>query len=144
MADERTLTVPGRLEMLAQISDFVSQAARDAGFDEDDVFHVQMAVDEACANIIEHGYGPNNSGTIDLTCICDKDSDLYVEIRDRGRRFDPDRALPPHLDKGDVDLGEVQAGGLGLYFIRKLMEEVTFQFDEASGNRLTMVKRRPR
>lgn len=142
MADPRTLTVPGQFEQLAPISDFITQVARDAGFDEDDVFYIQMAVDEACANIVEHSYGPNDRGEITLKCSSDPDGALRVEIRDTGRSFNPDQIPPPRIDneKGDVD--EVQIGGLGLYFIRKLMDEVTFHFDPFSGNRLTLIKRR--
>jgi serine/threonine-protein kinase RsbW len=43
-----------------------------------------------------------------------------------------------------ADLESLPEGGLGLYFMRKLMDQVTFQFDEQNGNVLTMVKRRPR
>jgi len=144
MADERTLTVPGRLDELAHISDFITQVARDAGFGEDDVFHIQMAVDEACSNIIEHGYGQDGGEDISLTCVLEANGDLRIEIRDRGRPFDPAQVSLPQIDTGKDDLDEVQIGGLGLYFMRKLMDEVTFHFNEKSGNRLTMVKRRPR
>ncbi|MGH9204002.1 MAG: ATP-binding protein [Vicinamibacterales bacterium] len=144
MADERTLTVPGRVEYLAQIADFITQAARDAGFDEDDVFHVHMAVDEACSNIIEHAYAGDAHGDISVTCVRETDGDLRVEICDQGKPFDPDQVPVPHIGKSPLDLDELRIGGLGLFFIRKLMDEVTFHFDEECGNTLTMVKRRPR
>lgn len=51
------LTVDGRFENLATIADFVIQAAQASGLDEKAVFEVQMAVDEACTNIIQHDYG---------------------------------------------------------------------------------------
>jgi len=142
MVDERTLTAPGRFESLAQISDFITQVARDAGFDEDGVFHVQMAVDEACSNVIEHAYG-QVSGDIVLTCGVDEAGDLRIDIRDSGTRFDPDSVPLPQVEVGKVDLDDLNIGGLGLFFIRKLMDEVTFRFDAESGNHLTMVKRRP-
>ncbi len=142
MVDERTLTVPGRFECLAQISDFIAQAARDAGFDEDDAFHVQMAVDEACSNVIEHAY-EQAAGDIVLNCRVDEAGDFRVDIRDFGRPFDPDSVPMPHVEGGEVDLDVVKIGGLGLFFMRKLMDEVTFRFGVESGNHLTMVKRRP-
>jgi serine/threonine-protein kinase RsbW len=144
MAEKRTLTVPARFDQLARISDFVTQAARDAGFGEDDVFHIQMAVDEACANIVEHAYGPESAGDIGLTCSDETGGELRIEIRDHGRPFNPDGVPVPKIGQGKTDLDELQIGGLGLYFMRKLMDEVTFEFSPEIGNRLTMIKRRPR
>ena len=69
--EERHLTVPGRFESLARISEFVTAAAKSAGLAEDDVFHVEMAVDEACSNVIEHAYS-QQSGNIELTCSADE------------------------------------------------------------------------
>ncbi|HLF27864.1 MAG TPA: ATP-binding protein [Anaerolineae bacterium] len=144
MVNERTLTVPGRYENLARISDFITQVARDAGFDEDDVFHIQMAVDEACSNIIEHAYGQAGDGDIDLLCRVAENGDLVVEIRDHGQPFDPDQVPFPKIEGDNVDLESMKVGGLGLFFMRKLMDEVNFRFDPGAGNHLTMVKRRPR
>jgi len=141
MFETRRLTVPGRFDSLAQISDFIAQAARDAGLDEDGVFHVQMAVDEACSNVIEHAYA-ESLGDIDLECHVDAGGDLRVEIRDQGGPFDPESVSPPPVTNGSVDIDEMKIGGLGLFFMRKLMDEVTFRFDAATGNHLTMVKRR--
>jgi serine/threonine-protein kinase RsbW len=144
MADERTLSVPGRFESLALISDFITRAAQDAGFGEDDVFHIQMAVDEACSNVVEHAYGGGGDGNIVLRCRTDGSGDFRVDILDRGKPFDPDRVPVPQVEPGAVDIDDVKIGGLGLYFMRKLMDEVTFRFDRQVGNHLTMIKRRPR
>ncbi|HEY4691651.1 MAG TPA: ATP-binding protein [Anaerolineae bacterium] len=141
--DERTLTLPGRFENLAKISDFITQAARAAGFDADAVFHVQMAVDEACSNVIEHAYGMDRSGDITLICRADDRGDLRIEIVDYGRPFDPNRVPIPRIDPEHFDLDEMKVGGLGIFFMRKLMDEVTFYFDANTGNHLTMIKRRP-
>ncbi len=137
--DKRCLTVPGRFEYLAQIADFVGAAARASGWSEEDVFRVQMAVDEACSNVIEHAYGPDWQGTIDLSCCVEDQGDLVISIRDNGRPFDPAKVPEPNVGGEWENLSE---GGLGLYFMRKLMDEITFHFDEKNGNVLTMVKRR--
>jgi len=143
MLHARRLTVPGRFESLAQISDFITRAARDAGLDEDGVFHVQMAVDEACSNVIEHAYA-ESQGHIVVECVAEAGGDLRIEIRDQGRPFDPDSVPPPPVTNGSVEVDEMKVGGLGLFFMRKLMDEVTFRFDAAMGNHLTMIKRRRR
>jgi serine/threonine-protein kinase RsbW len=140
MGPGRQLTVPGRFEYLAQIAEFVTQAAREAGLSEDDIFHVEMAVDEACSNVIEHAYA-DVTGDIGLTCKIPQPGQLEIIVRDSGRPFDPDAVPQPHLGEG-AGLDTVQEGGLGLYFMRKLMDEVRFEFKPGNGNTLYMTKRR--
>jgi serine/threonine-protein kinase RsbW len=136
---ERCLTIPGRFESLAQIAEFVSAAARDAGWDEDEAFHIQVAVDEACSNIIEHAYGPDKPGKVTLTCCIESRGDLVISIHDNGKPFDPTAIPKPPIG---VELEDLPEGGLGLYFMHKLMDQVEFHFDAEHGNVLTMVKRR--
>ena len=140
MAQEQHLTVPGQFEYLAQISDFVIKAAREAGLSEDDIFHVEMAVDEACSNVIEHAYA-RVEGNIELACAVPEPGRLTITIHDQGRPFDPESVPQPPLGE-DATLDMIQEGGLGLYFMRKLMDEVTFSFTPGDGNTLVMTKRR--
>ena len=137
---KRCLTVPGRFESLAQIAEFVEETVRAASWNDDEVYHVQMAVDEACSNVMEHAYGSGWQGDIDLTCCIEDQGDLVISIRDNGKPFDPSSVPEPPIG---ADLESLPEGGLGLYFMRKLMDQVTFHFDEKNGNMLTMVKRRP-
>jgi serine/threonine-protein kinase RsbW len=134
----QTRAFPGRFDSLAAIGQFVSRAAEAAGLDARAVYSVQMAVDEACSNIIEHAYGGEGRGNIECTCHVDKDG-LTVVLRDEGRCFDPTSVPAPALH---ANLEERTGGGLGLYFMRQLMDEVHFEFTPGSGNLLTMVKRR--
>jgi serine/threonine-protein kinase RsbW len=140
MGQAQRLTVPGRFEYLAQIAEFVTQAARGAGLTDDDVFHVEMAVDEACSNVIEHAYA-GAAGEIELTCASPEQGRLEVVIHDRGRSFDPAAVLEPNVGAG-ASLDALQAGGLGLFFMRKLMDEVRFNFSPGCGNTLYMIKRK--
>ena len=139
MEQSQQLIVPGRFECLTEIAAFVTQAAREAGLNNDDVFHVEMAVDEACSNIIEHAYA-SETGEINLACTCPATGQLEVVIRDSGQPFDP--ADVPESNVGaPTDLDNLNEGGLGLYFMRKLMDEVRFEFVPGQGNVLTMTKR---
>jgi len=137
--NDRCLKVPGKVECLAQIADFVGSVARDAGWNDKQIYHVQMAVDEACSNIIEHAYGPGIQGDIELSCCVEAQGDLVISIHDDGRPFDPTVVPDPPLGS---DLENLPEGGLGMYFMRKLMDQVTFRFDKKGGNTLIMVKRR--
>lgn len=113
------------------------EIAQSAGFEGFAVYSIEMAVDEACSNIIEHAYGGEGKGRIGCTCTVNENS-ITIILKDQGKPFDPSIVPPPNLSK---DLDERQAHGLGLFFIRQWMDEVHFTSDE-SENILTMVKRK--
>jgi anti-anti-sigma factor len=136
MVEERRLTVLGRYryEAIPTVTHFVGEAAQAAGLDEEEVFHCQMAADEACTNIIEHAYG-EGVGDIEITCLVE-DGKCTIHIVDYGKPFDPDSVPPPKLTE---NLDDIKPGGIGLYLMRKVMDEVVFDFT-GPGNRLTLVK----
>jgi serine/threonine-protein kinase RsbW len=133
-----TITFPGRFKNLAEISDFVAGEARQAGLNESEVYAVQLAVDEACSNIIEHSYGGEGVGEIECTAESTK-SGLKIVLRDRGKPFNPEAIPEPNLN---VPLNQLKPGGLGVFLMRKMMDEVHFDFNTDGGNVLTMVKRK--
>jgi serine/threonine-protein kinase RsbW len=132
-----TLTFPGRFESLPAIADFVRKAAHDAGLSSFQVYAVETALDEACANIIEHAYGGENKGEIECSCLID-DIGLTVVLRDHGRPFNPKKIKNPDVK---APLQDRSDHGLGLYFIRQWMDEVDFEF-KPGHNTLTMSKRK--
>ncbi len=133
-----TRKFPGRYENLLEIGDFVRKIAEEAGFDSSQVYSVQLAVDEACTNIIEHGYGGEGRG--EIVCSCDSTEEgLTIVIQDWGRQFDPDEIPDPDYD---VPLEKLQSRGAGLFLMGNLMDEVDFRFDKSGGNMLTMKKRK--
>jgi serine/threonine-protein kinase RsbW len=138
MDTTQTLVFPGRFDSLATIAEFVTAAAETAGLDARAVYAVQMAVDEACSNIIEHAYGGEGRGTIECTCRINDDG-LTVILRDYGCSFDPTCVPEPDIH---CCLEERDESGLGLYFIRQLMDKVRFECTSDAGNVLTLVKRK--
>lgn len=138
MDTSQTHTFPGQFDSLTAIGKFVTQAAEAAGLGACAIYNVQMAVDEACSNIIEHAYGGKERGDIECTCRIN-DAGLTVILRDHGRPFDP--TCVPEPDRC-ATIKECKVGGLGVYFMRQLMDQVHFEFMPNSGNVLTMTKRR--
>jgi anti-sigma regulatory factor (Ser/Thr protein kinase) len=138
MSKERTKVFPGRYESLAAIDRFVADAAEEVGFDEGTVYLVRLAVDEACSNIIAHAYGGEGDGVIECSCHPREDH-LTVILRDQGQPFDPESVPPPNLSD---DLEQRTGGGLGLYFIREIMDEVDFDSEPGAENVLILVKRK--
>jgi anti-sigma regulatory factor (Ser/Thr protein kinase) len=138
MPSKNELTVPGNFENLARISRFIEEAAIQAKLDDRGIYAIQMAVDEACTNIIEHAYGGEGRGDLRLACTVKKDG-LQVVIYDQGSPFDP--AQVPALNT-EAPLHERPSGGVGLFFIRKLVDRVEFKFGTPQGNQLILFKHR--
>lgn len=134
-----TVCVRACLENLPAILDCVGDTAREAGFDERAVNQVQVAVDEACANVIEHAYAGREPGDMQVSCCLDRQG-IVIRVRDWGRAFEPERVAVPDID---APLEERQLGGLGLFMIRRLMDHVSFTFDPVEGNEVVMAKRFP-
>ena len=136
MATEEGLCVTSSLTSLSDIAQYVAVQASAAGLDEDRTFEVQMAVDEACTNSIQHAYRGHNTGELRVCCFREGD-DFVVEITDFGAPFDP-QSIPAPDVTGPLE--ERSIGGLGVYLMRQLMDSVQFRADPQSGNVVVMRK----
>jgi serine/threonine-protein kinase RsbW len=137
MGKRRRLRLHATLESIPEALDCVGECARKMGFDEREVRRIQIAVDEACANVIDHAYEGMPPGEMEVECACEG-LDFVVRIRDWGRCFKPDCVPVPDVD---APLEERSLGGLGLYLIRRTMDRAEFSFDPILGNELVLVKR---
>lgn len=135
------LTISAHYENLNAVREFVGWIASGCGMSEKSVYAVQMASDEACTNIIEHAYGGESNEKIDCFCQVTPQA-LVITVHDHGEPFNPLEVEEPDFN---ASLEERDNGGLGLFLMRKLMDEVQFTFkpsSQPSDNILTMVKRR--
>ena len=130
------LEVEAALENLSVIGHFIADTMEGLGADQETIYKVQLAVDEACTNIVQHAYS-GRGGRIRLICAI-VDDEFIIKIRDKGRPFDPNSVPVPDLG---ADLDKRKIGGLGIYFMKKMMDEISYKFDVESGNELTMRKR---
>jgi serine/threonine-protein kinase RsbW len=128
---------PANFDYLDEIRDYVGQKARAAGFADKDIYSIQLATDEGASNIIEHAYAGSSNATLELTCTFEKNK-LIVTLRDQGKSFDITKVETPDIK---TDLSERKIGGLGIYLMRKLMDEVRYEATR-TGNVLTLIKLR--
>ncbi|HCU56909.1 MAG TPA: ATP-binding protein [Anaerolineaceae bacterium] len=131
-----TRNFPGNYKSLAPISDFIVALSEEAGFSPNDVYAIQTAVDEACANIIDHAYRGEDIGDIEISVKTVKNG-LQIVLQDNGEPFDPDEVPEPDTSS---PLEIRKERGLGVFFMRKLMDDVKFQFSSQRGNTLTLIK----
>ncbi len=136
---ERTfqLHVPSSTENLAMIRDFVGSIGERAGMTPDELMKLELAVDEACANVMEHAYGSVATHEVTVKATLDSEA-VQIAIVDTGRGFDPTA-----IDEVDLEqlIRDRKSGGLGLHLIRKLMDEVSYQIVPGQKNELKMIKR---
>jgi serine/threonine-protein kinase RsbW len=130
------LRLPSQASNLEIVREFVSRIARKVGFSEDDVNKIELAVDEACTNVIKHAYGNDNKKPMDIAIKVDLEK-LTVLITDRGKGFNPRKLTHPDMKEY---LAKMRVGGLGVYLMKTLMDEVEYDIQPGKRNQLRMVK----
>jgi serine/threonine-protein kinase RsbW len=137
MAVERLVIPLGTTHDLARIGIWAEGCCAESHITGQAAYHVQLAVDEACANIFEHGY-EGQPGPVQLEMTASAET-LIIWIRDWGHSFDPASISKPNPT---TPLEERAIGGLGIYLMHQVMDEVVYQFDVGNGNTLKLVKRK--
>ena len=129
------IQLAAKLENLEPMLVFIKQGAKKLGFDAQKLNRMHLTSEEALVNIINYAY-PDKHGNIEITYEVKEDMRFVVEIIDWGIPFDP-LSLP----KPDVEapLEKRRVGGLGIYLIRTIMDEVSYRRDQ-DRNILTLTK----
>jgi anti-sigma regulatory factor (Ser/Thr protein kinase) len=137
MKQATKMRVEAILENVPLAMKCVAEHAQAAGLDDRAVYQIELVVDEACANVVDHAYKGLARGDMEISCSVDEDA-FTIRVRDWGKGFDP-----ANISKPDVHapLEERPLGGLGLFFMRQFMDEVQYTIDAEQGNELVMIKR---
>lgn len=135
----KSLTLPGEIQSLEPMADFIHEAAAEAGLDKKVAYKLHLAVDEIITNVITHGYEEQGlKGEIEIRAEITPQS-LTIVVEDSSPAFDP-RTLdrPPSLD---MALEDRPIGGLGVYLTLRSVDR--FDYTHADGkNRNTFVVNR--
>ena len=130
------LTFPADNKYLSMIGGMVQEiASLMPGLPDASSYNIELAVNEAVVNIITHAYQDDPFGQVMLTFEACHDR-LIIRICDRGLSFDASLIPEP-------DLAAPHESGYGVYLIRQLMDEVSYEPDTPEGNCVTLVKRIP-
>ena len=125
------------MENVSAFRAFVEDACRRAGVDESVCFDLKLAVDEACSNLVVHGYKGRQPGPIRVSFAREGD-EIVITVTDHAPPFHPDDAPLPRLD---APASERRPGGLGWHMIKQLVDRLEYDSDAENGNRLRMVKK---
>jgi sigma-B regulation protein RsbU (phosphoserine phosphatase) len=130
------ITVPARADRLRMIRQMVSLAATCVGFSDEGASDLMLAVDEACQNIIRHGYRGDPNGQIRIR-LTREGEELVVLLRDYAPPVDQDSVRPR-------DLADVRPGGLGTHLMRECVDDMRFLAPPADGGNLLRLAKRIR
>src|SRR5918996_3449892 len=119
------LCVPGSLDSLGKIAEYVMSAAASAGLDQRTSYRLRLAIDEIVTNIILHGYAAaGRQGDLNLQSSID-DKALTISVEDTGVTYDPRQAPSP--DNLDIPLEQRPIGGLGIYLVLQNVDQFHYE-----------------
>ena len=133
---EVAITITNAASELARVSALAGQFAAANRLSSDVVADLHVALDEVLTNIIKYGYTDSRAHEISIR-LSIEDGVLVAEIEDDGRPFDPLILPEPDLK---APLRERRVGGVGIHFVRKLMNDVSYR-RMADRNRLVFKRR---
>lgn len=133
----RVVRATARLDALGALLDVATEAAREAGADDEGQHDVRLAAEEVLINVINHAYAGGPPGPLVLRARIEPGG-LTLTVLDEGAHFPPESAPRPDLA---ADWADRKIGGLGWHLVGKLMDDVRHRELGARGNELTMTKR---
>ena len=133
------MKILSQTDKLKSVRDFVSDAARTFGFDEESVNKISIAVDEACTNIIKHSYEFAQNRDIEIA-IETADGKFEIVVSHDGKSFNPDEIKPPDMREY---LSHYRHGGLGMHLMRSLMDHVEYKLARGKRSEVHLIKYHP-
>src|ERR687888_644684 len=121
------ITLPAHLDSLTRGLTLVVECAIAAGFPHARITEIELAVEEALANICLYAY-PDSSGEVEVRCVRDETQHFLIELVDAGIPFDMLARPAPDFT---VDAAQRPIGGLGIPLIRALMDNATYHREGA-------------
>jgi serine/threonine-protein kinase RsbW len=134
--DHHAICRPATMERFEEMRDFVEAAAGLYGLDEEAIFAFKLTAEEVLTNIIQYGYRDRLPGLIALAFEC-AGGRATLKIWDDGFHFPPETAAAPDVG---LALEDREIGGLGIFFVRELMDAVSYKIDENLMNLLVVSK----
>ncbi len=137
MSEKLTLTIKTELEELTRLAAAVEELGEREGWPPDLLFRVNLALEEMGINVMNYGHD-EGVHEIEITLTSEPDS-LVIQITDDGHPFDPLNDAPSPDLEGSLE--DRRVGGLGVHFVRTMMDEMSYKREEGK-NHLTLVTRR--
>jgi anti-sigma regulatory factor (Ser/Thr protein kinase)/GNAT superfamily N-acetyltransferase len=130
------LRMPNNEHLVPALLSYAAEISKIAGFASRDSYKIQLAVEEACLNLMKTSFLPGEEGVYDVDFIQRLDG-IEIHIHDMGLPYDP--SLTPDYDP-KADLMEQDMEGLGSFLIRETMDEYRFNNLGVKGKEVVLIK----
>ena len=130
---QKSFELAVKTEVLRDFRQELRQLLEEAGWHKKALDEFVLAVDEALVNVARHAYD-GSEGAVKIF-FEDQPDRTMITIEDHGKKFDPTKVPEPKLPRHEP-------GGLGVHFIRTIMDEFVYDGAFAEGNRLYMAKKK--
>ena len=118
------ISIQNDLRELGRLTAFLEEAAAAWGFSNDLLFHLNLVAEEVVSNIILYGFNNSLAEENILVELSFGQGELKMRVTDHGIEFNPLKVPPP--DDLDKPVSERKIGGLGVFFVRQLMDQVEY------------------
>lgn len=132
---EKEIKISNNLNEIAVLAAFIEEIAEELSLSMETTMNINLALEEAVANIIMYAYPSDEEHTI-LLKVNSTNKQLIFLLTDKGASFDPTQVEDANIT---LSLEERPIGGLGIFLIRSIMNEISYQRLDGE-NRLIMKK----
>lgn len=136
--EPKALQLNSSLDHVEVARDFVAEIARQVPMTPKEIYDLELVVTEALTNVMEHAYEGDEGRAVEVLVTPDQEQ-LTIVISHQGREFNPDAVPDPNMREY---LAERRVGGLGLFLMKKLMDEVEYTTSEDGRRQIRLMKRR--
>ena len=133
---KRTLRVAADIENIEKVTELVGEVLKGTDCSCQVRDKINVAVDEIFSNIAKYAYAPGK-GDVTVSAETDKDREsITVTFKDNGKKYDPLEVNDPDVS---LSADERTPGGLGVYMVRKLMDDVSYEYKD--GQNILKIKK---
>lgn len=137
--DPRAIKLDSNLDHVALAADFVAEIARQVPMNTQQIHDLELVITEALTNVVEHAYEGREDCQMEVS-VTHQDDQFTIVISHDGADFNPDAHADPVMKDY---LAQRRVGGLGLFLMKKLMDQVEYSTDDTGKRVIKLMKRHP-
>ncbi len=133
----KELTVDAKIENIEQVTSFVNEILEGYDCPMKAMTQIDIAIDELFGNIANYAYHPNTGSATVRIEVIEKPMAVVITFVDNGIPYDPLANADPDVTKSAE---EREIGGLGIYLVKKSMDEITYEYKD--GKNILKIKKK--
>ena len=133
----KELTITATVENIGPVTDFVNEQLEALDCPMKAQMQIDIAIDELFGNIAHYAYHPEVGNATVRVEVTEEPLAVIVTFIDKGMPYDPLRAAEPDIT---LSAEERNLGGLGIYMVKKSMDEITYEYKD--GKNILSIKKK--